>query len=298
MKPAAFAYADPDRLDEALVLLAQEPDAKVMAGGQSLMPLLNMRLARPPLIVDIGRIAALKGLSVGDDGGLVLGAGLSHKRLSQAAEVRRHYPLWSEAASHIGHEAIRARGTLGGSLVHSDPAAELPAAAVAADATLVLQGDGGGRREVAAKDFFITYLTTDVAPGEVLVEVRVPPAPEGAGMAFVEVARRSGDFAIAGVAAIVALDAAGRVREARLALCGVGGAPVRPGEAEAGLVGQRPDKAAFEAAAKAVRAAVEPEDDIHASAAYRRHLAGVLAARALALAVERAGGRKHEGGQG
>jgi aerobic carbon-monoxide dehydrogenase medium subunit len=288
MKPAAFAYADPDTLDEALGLLAQAPDAKVMAGGQSLMPLLNMRLARPPLIVDIGRIAALRTLSAAD-GGLVLGAGVTHKRLAQSAEVRRHYPLWSEAASQIGHEAIRARGTLGGSLVHSDPAAELPAAAVASAATLVLESEGGGRREVAAQDFFITYLTTDVAPGEVLVEVRVPAAPPGAGMAFVEVARRSGDFAIAGAAAVLALDAERRVSAARLVVCGVGGAPVRVSEAEAGLVGQAATKEAFETAAKAVRAAVEPEDDIHASAAYRRHLAGVLAVRALGRALERSG---------
>jgi carbon-monoxide dehydrogenase medium subunit len=293
MKPAAFAYADPKTLEEALGLLAEAPDAKVLAGGQSLMPLLNMRLARPELIVDIGRIPGLGEIRVADDGGLVLGARVTHKRLGASAEVRRHYPLWSEAASLIGHEAIRARGTVGGSLVHSDPAAELPAAAVASDAVLVLASRDGGRREVAARDFFITYLTTDVAPGEVLVEVRVPPAPAGAGMAFVEVARRSGDFALAGAAALLAVDEGGRVREARLALCGVGGAPVRAEEAEAALVGQAAGADAFEAAARAVRAAVEPEDDIHASAAYRRHLAGVLAVRALGKARERAdqGGR-------
>ncbi len=288
MKPAAFAYADPERLDEALGLLAQVPDAKVLAGGQSLMPLLNMRLARPPLIVDIGRIASLRELRLSPDGGLVLGAGVTHKRLTRSPEVQGAYPLWSEAAEQIGHEAIRARGTLGGSLVHSDPAAELPAVAVASDAVLVLESEGAGRREVEAQSFFITYLTTDVAPGEVLVEVRVPPAPARSGMAFVEVARRSGDFALCGAAAVVALDGEGRVGEARLSLCGVGGAPVRVAEAEAALLGKSPDKAAFEQAAEAARAAVEPEDDIHASAAYRRHLAGVLTVRALTRASERA----------
>lgn len=291
MKPAAFAYADPQRLDEALALLARVPDAKVLAGGQSLMPLLNMRLARPPLVVDIGRIAGLREIGQAPDGGLVLGALVTHKRLARSPEVRRQFPLWSEAAAQIGHEAIRARGTLGGSLVHSDPAAELPAAAVASDAVLVLESTDGGRREVAAERFFITYLTTDVAPGEVLVEVRVPAPPAGAGMAFVEVARRSGDFALAGAAAIVALDGEGRVRSARLSLCGVAAAPVRATEAEAALIGHRPGAEALEAAARAVRAAVEPEDDIHASAAYRRHLAGVLATRALARAAERASER-------
>ncbi|MCL6596548.1 MAG: xanthine dehydrogenase family protein subunit M [Firmicutes bacterium] len=294
MKPAPFAYADPDTLEGALDLLARAPDAKVLAGGQSLMPLLNMRLARPPLLVDIGRIASLRGIEAAEDGGLVLGAGVTHKRLAHDPAVRERWPLLAQAASLIGHEAIRARGTLGGSLVHSDPAAELPAAAVAADAVLVLESRDGGRREVAARDFFITYLTTDVAPGEVLTAVRLPAPPPGAGMAFEEVARRSGDFALAGAAAVVALDASGAVREARLALCGVGGTPVRAAEAEAVLAGRRLDEAALEAAAEAVRQAVEPEDDLHATAAYRRHLAGVLAVRALRRAGERASG----GGEG
>ena len=289
MKPAAFAYADPERLEEALALLADAPDAKVLAGGQSLMPILNMRLARPAVLVDIGRIAALRRVEKSADGGLVLGAGVTHKRLAGDATVRSLWPLWSEAATQIGHEAIRVRGTLGGSIVHSDPAAELPAVAVASDATLVLESRDGGRREVPADAFFITYLTTDVAPGEVLTEVHLPPPPAEAGMAFEEVARRAGDFALAGAAALVSLTADGTVREARLALCGVGGAPVRASEAEAAIVGRRLDDGTLAEAAKATSAAVDPEDDLHATAAYRRHLAGVLAVRALRRAAERAG---------
>jgi len=288
MKPAAFGYADPERLDDALALLADEADAKAIAGGQSLMPLLNMRLARPALLVDLGRIAALRELEAGVDGALRVGGGVTHKRLATDPAVRRHWPLLSEAAGQIGHEAIRARGTIGGSLVHSDPAAELPAAIAAAEATLVLASRDGGERKVAPDAFFITYLTTDVAPGEVLVRVELPAPPQRAGMAFVEVARRSGDFALCGAAAIVALDADGAVREARLALCGVGGAPVRPGEAEALVRGTRLDDKTVAEASRLVSAAVEPEDDLHATAAYRRHLAGVLAARALRKAAGRA----------
>lgn len=288
MKPPLFAYADPDRLDEALRLLAQAPDAKILAGGQSLMPLLNMRLARPPVVVDIGRIPALRRLEVTADGGLVLGAGVTHKRLAADPAVRAHWPLWSEAASQIGHEAIRARGTVGGSLVHSDPAAELPAAAAASNATFVLESRDGGRREVSADAFFVTYLTTDVAPGEVLTEIHLPPPPTGAGMAFEEVARRSGDFALAGAAAVVALAGDGTVREARLALCGVAGTPVRATEAESLLAGRRLDDQVLADAARAASAAADPEDDLHATAAYRRHLAGVLAVRALRKAAERA----------
>lgn len=294
MKPAAFAYADPRYLDEALALLADAPDAKVLAGGQSLMPILNMRLARPPLLVDLGRIDALRAIEVAPDGSLRLGALTTHKRLSTDPGVRAVWPLWGEAARHIGHEAIRVRGTLGGSLVHSDPAAELPAVASVSDAVLVLESRDGGRRRVAAADFFITYLTTDVGAGEVLVAVEVPPAPAGSGMAFEEVARRSGDFALAGAAAIVVTGPDGEVREARVALCGVGGAPVRLGEVEALVAGRRLDEATLDEAARAAAGAVDPEDDIHASAAYRRHLAGVLTVRALRKAARRSGA----GGQG
>jgi carbon-monoxide dehydrogenase medium subunit len=288
MKPPPFAYADPERLDEALALVAEVPDAKVLAGGQSLMPLLNMRLARPALLVDIGRIGALATVEDRPDGGLNLGATVTHKRLTRDARVRERWPLFAEAASLIGHEAIRVRGTLGGSLVHSDPAAELPAAVLAAEATLVLERRDGGRRTVPADQFFITYLTTDVAPGEVLTAVEVPPPPPGAGMAFEEVARRSGDFALAGAAAIVTLDEGGRVGVARIALCGVGGTPLRANDAEVALVGRALDDTTLAEVARAASAAADPEDDIHASAAYRRHLAGVLAVRAVRKAVERA----------
>jgi carbon-monoxide dehydrogenase medium subunit len=288
VKPPQFAYADPATLEEVLAVLAQYPEAKVLAGGQSLMPLLNMRLARPPVLVDLRRVAELRQVREEQDGGLTIGAMVTHRELTSHPLVRSRWPLVAEAARHIGHEAIRVRGTLGGSLVHADPAAELPAVAVAAEARLVLRRHPGEKREVAAADFFVTYLTTDVAPGEVLTEVRFPPPPPGAGMAFEEVARRAGDFALAGAAAMVVLDAEGTVRQVSLALCGVGPGPVRAHGAEALLVGRTAGQEAWQKAAEAVREEVDPDEDVHATRAYRRHVAGVVAQRALSRAAQRA----------
>jgi carbon-monoxide dehydrogenase medium subunit len=294
VKPPPFAYVAPGTLDEALSVLAQYgADAKLLAGGQSLMPLLAMRLARPSVVVDLNRIEGLAAVdeAAGEEGrpALSLGALVRHRTLERDPTVRRLSPLLAEAAAQVGHPAIRVRGTVGGSLVHSDPAAEYPAVACAQDATFVLASPSG-RRQVAASDFFLTYLTTDVAPDEILVEVRLAALPEAAGTAFVEMARRHGDFALVAVACALVPAEDGTIATARLALSGVGGTPYRASEAEALLEGRPPDETAFAAAAEQVRQGVEPEGDLHASADFRRHLAGVYTVRALRLAAERAKG--------
>lgn len=287
MKPAAFRYVDPTDLGEALAVLAREPDAKVLAGGQSLIPLLALRLARPPVLVDLGRLAGLREIAEGPDGSLSLGAMVTHRRLAASEAVRRRWPVLADAARLIGHEAIRNRGTIGGSLVHADPAAELPCAAALADATLTLERQGNDVRHVPAREFFITYLTTDVGPGEILTQVTFPAPPARSGMAFYEIARRSGDFALAGAGALVTVDGRGRVETARVALCGVSGTPVLVEGLESDL---EADATGWDAVSDAVRRDLEPDDDLHASAEYRRHVAGVVAVRALRIALERARG--------
>lgn len=287
MKPAPFRYTDPADLGTALATLAQEPDAKVLAGGQSLMPLLAMRLARPEVVIDLSRIEALQGIEAGGDGTLTIGAMVTHRRLAESPEVRARWPLFSEAARLIGHDAIRNRGTIGGSLVHADPAAELPCCVALADGMLVLEREGQEVRRVSAREFFITYLTTDVAPGEILTRIELPPAPPRTGMSFQEIARRSGDFALAGAAALVTLKGDGQVSSARVALCGVSGTPVVVEGLEAHMGGSRAASADWDAVAQAIRADLEPDDDLHASAEYRRHIAGVVGVRALRAALTR-----------
>jgi carbon-monoxide dehydrogenase medium subunit len=289
MKPAPFRYTDPTDLASALATLTAEPEAKVLAGGQSLMPLLAMRLARPDVIVDLSRVDSLREIRVGAHGELSLGAMVTHGRLVESEEVRSGWPLLAYAARLIGHEAIRTRGTIGGSLVHADPAAELPCCVTLLDGVLTLERDGGESRSVPASEFFITYLTTDVQPGEILTRIELPAPPPRSGMAFEEIARRSGDFALAGAGAVVSLAPDGRVADARVGLCGVSGTPVVVTGLEPLLGGHRGSGADFEAVAEAVRADLEPDDDLHASAEYRRHVAGVAAVRALRRALEHAG---------
>ena len=292
MKPAPFEYHDPTTLDQVLTLLARHGDeAKLLAGGQSLVPMLNMRLARPTVLIDLNRVDGLAYIRE-EAGVLAIGAMTRHAEIEESALVAARQPLLAEAMRQVGHIQIRNRGTIGGSLAHADPSAELPAVMLALDASLVAAGPSG-RRDIAAVDFFIMYYTTALEPGELVVEVRVPvAAPTGYGWSFEEVARRHGDFALAGVACALTVDSAGRVAECGLGLTGVGMTPVRAGGAEGLVCGRSGGPVVWAAAGDAVRNAVEPESDVHATAEYRRQLAGVLTHRALARAYERAcGGR-------
>ena len=288
MKPPRFDYRAPESLDEALDLLADSgPDARILAGGQSLVPVLNFRLARPGFLIDINRIAELAGIDDKDDR-LVIGATARQRAIEMSTVVARAVPLLHEATRYVAHLPIRTRGTVGGSIANADPAAEDPAVAAALEATMVCRSRRGERR-IAAAGFFVDVLTTALEPDEMLVAVEFPKIPDGAGAAFAEISRRDGDFALAGVAAqLVLVD--GRVRDARIAACGVGPAPLRFRDAEEILLDSGCEPEAIEAAADAVAASADPHDDVHASAAYRRQLAGAMARRALNEAHARAGG--------
>jgi aerobic carbon-monoxide dehydrogenase medium subunit len=288
VKPPSFEYFAPRSLDEALERLAERGGAaKVLAGGQSLVPLLNMRLAGPEVLVDINEVQELAGLAAWD-GGLAIGTLVRQATLEHADLVRQRLPLLAEASSLVGHPAIRHRGTLGGSLAHADPAAELPAAILALEATLIVRGRRG-TRSLPAADFFTGYLTTALEPDELLTEIRVPGVPAGTGGAFLEVSRRSGDFAICGAAALVTLNAGGRCDRVRVALCGVGPGPVRARRMEDALLGEVPTGDVLAEAAQRVVEDIDPPSDIHGSAAYRRKLAMVMSRRAVELAARRAG---------
>ena len=286
MKPAAFAYHRPATLDEALDLLADSGDeAKILAGGQSLVPAMSFRLAQPAALIDINRVPGLAFLEPGDDGGLRIGAMTRQRVAEHSALVAARAPLVHQALPSIAHVQIRNRGTVGGSVAHADPAAELPAVMLALGARMRAQSRRGSRW-IAAGDFFTGLLSTALAADEILVEIALPPVPERAGHAFVELARRSGDYALAGVAAQVALDAQGRVASARIALLGVGEGPVLASAAAAVLVGQAPSDELVRASADACSTTdIEPHGDVHATPAYRRHLAGVLTRRALTAAL-------------
>lgn len=287
MKPPPFAYRAPESVPEALEWLAEYgPEAKVLAGGQSLVPLLALRLARPGLLVDLARVPGLTQLAERDQG-LVVGAMTRQQSAERSQLVGRLAPLLQAAMPFIGHPAIRSRGTIGGSLAHADPAAELPAVAVALDADLVAVSARRGERTIAATEFFASYLTTALEADEILTEIRFPPPAEGTGVGFLEVARRQGDFAMVGVAATVCLRG-GSISQARLALTGVADVPIRATEAERALLGAAPDPAAFRAAAEVVALELAPRSDLHASAGYRRQVAAVLVRRALAVAAQRA----------
>jgi carbon-monoxide dehydrogenase medium subunit len=291
MKPPSFRYFVAHSVEEALARLAEHGDeARALAGGQSLVPLMNMRLAQPRVLIDINPIGELAYIRFWD-GGLAFGALTRDATLERDATVAARLPLLVEAARYVGHPAIRNRSTIGGSMAHADPAAELPAVMVALDAEFVVRGPAGDRT-IAGGDFFQGYLQTSLSTGELLIEVRVPSLPAGAGSAFLEFSRREGDYALAGVAAVVTMAADGTIGDVRLGLCSVGPTPVRARAAEEALHGQRPGPDAWAAAAAAVRATLDdPPADIHASAAYRCHLAGVLTERALAAAATRAQGQ-------
>jgi carbon-monoxide dehydrogenase medium subunit len=285
MKPAPFDYVAPHSLEQAVEALSTGgADAKLLAGGQSLIPLLNFRLARPGLLVDLNRVADLAYISQRDRG-VAIGAMTRQVTIERNPALASQQPLLVEAIKWVGHTAIRSRGTVGGSLAHADPAAELPAVAVCLDAQLTVIGPKG-RRTIAAADFFAGYLTTALEPDEILVETWLPPVLANTGQAWLEFARRHGDFALAGVAVSLSLDDE-EVSDARIVVTGVGGTPVRAREAETVLIGGTVTERAS-AAGDAVRTSIEPDADIHASKQYRGHLAGVLTERAIRVAYERA----------
>ena len=292
MKPAGFEYHDPTTFCEVTALLSSlGEDARVLAGGQSLVPLMNFRLARPGHLVDLNRVAELDFLSV-EDGELRIGAMTRQRVLERSEEVASVWPLLRAATGFIGHVQIRNRGTVGGSLAHAFPSAELPVAMVTLDAVFVLQG-GGGERTVAAEDFFLGTMTTTLEPGELLREVRVPAPAAGSGASFQEVSRRYGDFALAGAAALVTLDRHGAVAGARLTLTGA--APIRARDAESAVLGEEPSEALFREAARRAVAGIEQDSDMHATAEYRRRACEALARRALAEAAQRAAASFEEG---
>ena len=282
MKPARFDYHAPTTRDEVLELLGQHGyDAKVLAGGQSLMPMMNLRLARPGVVVDINRVEGLSGID-SERGGMTVGAMTRQRTLERSGEVRTLFPLISAAIPHIAHFQIRNRGTIGGSLAHSDPAAELPALCLALDAEITA-ASSSGERTIAARDFPLAPLTTALEPDELLTQVRLPLL-DGEGewcWGFREVCRRDGDFALVGAITLLRLDEASVCLEARIAMFGVGDTPARISVAEASLVGRAVDADARAEAAALVSAAVNPGSDIHASAEYRKEVSGVMTRRAL-----------------
>ena len=287
MKPAPFAYHRPASLDEALSLLAEHEGAKPLAGGQSLIPAMNFRLATPSVLIDLNAIPELSFISETDTG-LTIGGMTRHRAVERSELVKRRAPLVYEAMPFIAHAAIRTRGTLGGSLAHADPAAELPAVIVALEATVGVRGVKGARR-IAASEFFSGLFTTALEPGELVADVEIPTSDgKRRGSAFTEVARRHGDFALVGVAASVSLDDRGRCADARVVLLSVGDRPMIAAAAAKALVGETPSADVVRAAADAAASQdIDPTSDIHASAAYRRQLARVLTRRALETAFAR-----------
>jgi CO/xanthine dehydrogenase FAD-binding subunit len=287
VKPPPFDYYAPVTVEEALELLVRYGgEAKVLAGGQSLMPLLNFRLTRPAALVDLNRIPDLAYIRE-HDGWLYLGAMTRQRTIELSPLVRQRVPLLAEATRWVGHLPIRTRGTIGGSLAHADPAAEYPAVLTALEGEVVVRGPRG-QRLLGAGALFQSYLTTSLAPDEILTEVRLPATPPGTGVAFEEFARRHGDFAIVGVAALVTVDGE-ECRQARLAAAGAGPTPVRLRAAEEILERRGLGDEAIAAAAARASELVQPDSDLHASADYRRHLTRVLATRALTRARARAG---------
>jgi CO/xanthine dehydrogenase FAD-binding subunit len=285
LKPAPFEYVAAESVEEALAALQQNnPDGKILAGGQSLLPLLNLRLTKPKLLVDLNGISGLDGIRETPEG-LAIGAMTRQSKLEHSLLVRQRCPLLAEAIRYIGHVAIRHRGTIGGSLAHADPAAELPALALALDAKFAIAGRGTNR-VISAEEFFLDFLTTALAPDEILRQIVFPIIRPSSGYALEEIARRHGDFAIAGVVVIVDLDGAGKIAEARVALFGVAPTPMRARQAERALVGREPNDSAIGDAASLLEEVLDPPGDIRASSAYRKHAAAVLLSRALKRAVQ------------
>jgi len=286
MKPPLFRYQAPRTLKEAVVALASDPDAMVLAGGQSLLPAMNFRLANPSLLVDIQHVAELKGIAI-EGGQIIVKAMTRHRELELDERVRAANPLLNEAMAHVAHIPIRNRGTVVGSLCHADGAAEVPLVLVLLGGSVLVEGPAG-RREIAADEFFRFHLTTTRRRDEIAVEARFPVLRADNGWAFDEVTRRHGDYAIAGVGAVVRMNADGRLSEIRLAACGVTSRPIRLPQAEKLLNGTALSEADLKAAGRAAAEAVTAPDDMHASTAYRRRAVATLVRRMAAKAATRA----------
>jgi len=287
MKPAPFKYIAATSLEHALALKAEYgDDAKFLAGGQSLMPAMNFRLARPAILVDINEIEELAGIRP-SGGATRVGPLTRYRALQRDATFAQLFPLIAEALPHIAHPQIRNRGTIGGNLSHADPASELPAISLALRARFRVQA-AKHDRWIEAADFFVSALTTDLQPDELLVDVELPLAKPRSGSCFMEIARRRGDFAIAGVAVMMTLGERDECTNVRLAFCGVGETPVDASSAADALVGHRLTEAATRDVAASVQAMIDPAGNVHATADYQRHIAGVLTERALQTAYQRA----------
>ena len=289
MKPPKFDYYDPRSLGEALALLDRHSDdAKVLAGGQSLMPLLNMRLARPSIVVDINQIEELNYVRASDSG-IAIGAIARQRALQTEKLIAERVPILREGAYYIAHPQIRSRGTICGSIAHADAAAELPALALALDAEMILTS-AKAARTVGAKAFFQSFFTTALKANEILTEVRFPAPPKDSAWSVLEISRRHGDFAIAGIIAGLVLESNREViAHARLVYFGVGATPIRVTAAEEALIGQAASESTFEAAAQSAKQGIDPTSDIHATEEYRRALAATLTKRALRAALQKLG---------
>jgi carbon-monoxide dehydrogenase medium subunit len=283
MKLPPFDYACPSTLPEAIELLASHDDAKAIAGGQSLVPMLAFRLAQPSLLVDLRKLADLRGIRI-SDAGVTLGAMVRWRDIEDDERLETAHPLLKAAISHVAHYQIRNRGTVGGSIAHADPAAEMPGIAMTCDAEIAVVGKSGAH-VIQAADFFQGALTTALTTDEIIVEIRLPAWPAGRRWGFQEFARRRGDFAMAAAAVFYDQDARGKARNAHVGVIGVGDRPLRLTAVEDVLNGESIDEATIAKADAATSAAVEPQDDIHASAAYRRSLVGTMVERALRSAA-------------
>lgn len=289
MKPAPFELKTPHSIDEALALLAEiGDDAKVIAGGQSLVPMLNLRLARPEVLIDIHRLSELSYIRRSGQGGRI-GALTRHVTVEHSPVIRTHWPILAEGVGHVAHPQIRNRGTIGGSLSHADPAAELPTLIAVLDATLIA-ASATAQRAIAWRDFFLGPFETALQPDELLIEIQIPPAAPGTGTAFNEYARRAGDYAVGGAAAVLSLDSATRVTHAALAFLGAPGSPVRAGNAEALMKGSLwNDQLPAQAAALAT-ANLSPPDTVHGSGRFKRRIIERQVEAALRRAAARAKG--------
>jgi len=286
VKPAPFSYHSPATVEETLAVLADlGADGKILAGGQSLIPILNMRLSSPPHLVDINRVGGLDTVTV--DGVLRVGALARHAQVERDERVRRSCPLLSRALALVAHPAIRNRGTLCGALAHADPASELPGVLLLAGGSVEVARAGAPVREIPAADFFVGPLESDLDTGDLIVAARFPLLPPRTGTDFVEIARRHGDYALCGVGAMVAVDTDGLITSARTVYIGANPIALVLDLTEA-VAGSRPESASYAAAGRLAHDAVDPDPDIHASAEYRRELAAVLTERGLAAAATRA----------
>jgi carbon-monoxide dehydrogenase medium subunit len=292
MKPPPFTYHDPKTVAETLDLLASKENAKLLAGGQSLMPMLNFRYVLPDHVIDINKVAGLDGITAGKDA-IRIGAMTRQRDVEYSEDVAAKLPILTEAILNVGHRQTRNRGTVGGSLAHLDPSAEIPTIAMAVGATIHVEGKRG-KRDIPMAEFPVSYMTPAIELDELITGVTLPLWPAGHGYGFVEFARRHGDFAITSAAALLELDASGRIRRASVTVSGVGPSPVRCTEAEKMLIGETGSDKVFRAAAETTRK-FEALEDIHASSKYRQHLATVMSRRALekaqARATEARGGR-------